>query len=265
MLVFVKGAGDLATGVAYGLHHAGFKVVMSDLERPTSIRRTVCFSEAIVNGSCQVEGITAVRAYTPEDIERTLSEGFIPVIADEKAEYIKVLKPDVVVDAILAKKNIGTSIDDAKIVIALGPGFTAGKDCDAVIETMRGHSMGRIIYQGSALENTGTPGNVGGYTIERLLRAPDDGIFECVKNIGDIVTAGDVCAYVNGSPVVSRINGVLRGLLPDGIPVFKGMKSGDVDPRCAVENCYTISDKALCLGYATVEAILHLSEAVHEM
>ena len=264
MLVLIRGAGDLATGIALRLFRSHLRVVMTDLPQPTAIRRTVCFSQAILYGSYQVEDVTAERAETEDDVRRILSAGQIPVLADPRAVCRAWLRPDVVVDAILAKKNLGTAITDAPLVIGVGPGFCAGKDCHAVIETMRGHTLGRVIYSGSAIPNTNVPGLIGGFAGERVLRAPADGAFRSVRRIGDLVKTGDVAGYVSGEPMVCTIDGVLRGLIADGIPVRKGMKSGDVDPRGNVENCYTVSDKATAVGGGVLEAILHLSGALLE-
>ena len=259
MLVLIKGAGDLASGVAYRLYRTGINVAMTDLAYPTSIRRTVCFSEAIPNRETMVEGVRACFAMNADAAKDILLGRCIPVMPDPEANCILELKPDVVVDAILAKKNLGTSITDAPAVIALGPGFTAGTDCHAVVETMRGHSLGRVYYGGGALPNTGVPGSIGGFTIDRLLRAPRDGVFIGKKKIGDYVRSGDVCALVDGEPMAAAIDGVLRGLLPDGTKVRQGMKSGDVDPRANVAHCYSISDKALSIGGGVLEAILSLT------
>ena len=260
MLTVIKGAGDIASGIALRLKHAKFDVVMTDIERPTAIRRTVCFSQAIVNGTAQVEDVKAEKANNAEEIKKILSMGNIAVIADEKAEIIKALKPEAVVDAILAKENLGTKIDDAPIVIGVGPGFTAGVDCHAVVETKRGHYLGRVIKNGSAAANTGVPGNIGGYTTERIIRAVKDGVFDPVCEIGDTVKGGQTVAYIDGEAVKCSIGGVLRGILPKGTPVYKGMKSGDVDPRCVKEHCYTVSDKALAVGGGALEAILSFRE-----
>ncbi|MCE5189002.1 MAG: EF2563 family selenium-dependent molybdenum hydroxylase system protein [Eubacteriales bacterium] len=257
MVIWVRGAGDLASGIAYRLHQSGFSVVLSDLAVPTSIRRTVCFSEAIIKGTTTVENVTAERAKDADEAKRILSRGNLAVLADPDGEQAKRLHPKAVVDAILAKRNLGTKITDAEIVVGVGPGFTAGKDCHAVVETMRGHTLGRVYHEGSALPDTGIPGNIGGFTLERLLRAPCAGKFRGVKRIGDVVSAGEICAYVEKQPIVTRISGVLRGLLPDGIEVWEGMKSGDVDPRCEVSHCYMISDKALSIGGGVLEAVLH--------
>lgn len=256
MIIWIRGAGDLASGIAYRLHQSGFPIVMSDLPVPTSIRRTVCYSEAIVQGETTVEGITATFARDADAAKQILAQGNIAVLADPEGDEARKLNPVAVVDAILAKRNLGTKRTDAPIVVGVGPGFTAGEDCHAVVETMRGHTLGRAYYKGSALPDTGIPGSIAGFTLERLLRAPCDGVFHGVKRIGDEVAAGDVCAYVNDQPIKTRISGVLRGLLPDGITVTENMKSGDVDPRCEISHCYTISDKALAIGGGVLEAIL---------
>lgn len=258
MLAVIKGAGDLASGIALRLVHSGVRVVMTDLPKPLAIRRTVAFCEAIREGEMTVEDITAKFARTPEEAMSLLYEGYIPVLADPEAEIIQKIHPDIVIDAILAKRNIGTSINDAGIVIGVGPGFTAGVDCHAVIESMRGHTLGRAIYEGSALPNTNIPGLIGGFAGERVLRAPATGTFQAVKQIGDIVKTGDIIGYVCGKPMVSTIDGVLRGLIADGTQVREGLKSGDVDPRGNQEYCTLVSDKALAIAGGILEAILKL-------
>ena len=238
--------------------------MLTDLERPTAIRRTVAFSEAIVYGETTVEDVTARLAANADEARALLAQGIVPVLADPGCTCREALAPDALVDAILAKRNLGTRITNAPVVVGVGPGFTAGEDCHAVIETMRGHTLGRVIYSGSAIPNTNVPGLIGGFAGERVLRAPADGAFRSVRRIGDLVKAGDVAGYVSGEPMVCTIDGVLRGLIADGIPVRKGMKSGDVDPRGNVENCYTVSDKATAVGGGVLEAILHLSGALLE-
>ena len=258
MLVVIRGGGDLATGVALRLYRARMQIVICEVAAPTSIRRTVCFSEAVRLGETAVEGVIARRAETAE-VSALLEDGVIPVLVDPEARCIQALKPDAVVDAILAKRNLGTTMDMAPVVVAAGPGFTAGVDCHAVVETMRGHYLGRVIYSGSALPNTNIPGLIGGYAGERVLRAPADGIFQGARQIGDHVQAGDIAGYVAGVPMVCTITGTLRGLLADGVPVTKGMKSGDVDPRCEPDYCVCASDKALAVGGGVLEALLHLA------
>ena len=255
MLVLIRGAGDIASGIALRLYRAGLSVVMTDLERPTAIRRTVCFSQAILLGQVTVEDVTARAASLPQ-VEAILAAGEIPVLADPQCRCREALRPDVLVDAILAKKNLGTSITDAPAVIAVGPGFTAGVDCHAVVETMRGHTLGRVIWDGPALPNTNIPGLIGGFAGERVLRAPCDGVFRQVLDIGAQVQAGDIAGYVEDQPVTCTISGVLRGILPSGVTVFRGIKSGDVDPRCQPDFCRLASDKALAVGGGVLEAIL---------
>ncbi len=262
MRVLIRGAGDIATGIALRLLRSGYEIVMTDLPQPTAIRRTVCFSEAIRLGSCRVEDVTARLAASPEEAEALMERGEVPVLADPEARCREVLKPGVLVDAILAKKNLGTRMDDAPVVIAVGPGFTAGVDCHAVVETMRGHWLGRVILEGSAQPNTAIPGLIGGYAGERVLRAPADGEFCPLRAIGDRVEAGETAATVAGKPMVCQISGVLRGLLPAGTPVHAGMKAGDVDPRCELSHCYYASDKALAVGGGVLEAILRLTRPV---
>ena len=256
MLVVIRGGGDLATGTALRLYRSGMRVVICEVPAPTSIRRTVCFSEAVRLGETTVEGVTARRAAL-EEVPALLEAGIVPVLVDPEAKCAKTLRPNALADVILAKRNLGTTIDMAPIVIAAGPGFTAGVDCHAVVETMRGHYLGRTIYEGYALPNTNIPGLIGGYAGERVLRAPADGVFQGTKRIGDRVEAGDIAGYVGDQPMRCTISGVLRGLLADGIPVTKGMKSGDVDPRCEPDHCTCASDKALAVGGGVLEGILH--------
>lgn len=265
-MVVVKGGGDLATGVAHRLHRVGMKVIVTELAQPTVIRRAVAFASAIFEGEVTVEGVTARRVDDAAQALALLPEGIIPVVVDpsasvlrpERVEGVRELKPNVVVDAILAKRNTGTKITDAPVVVALGPGFTAGLDAHAVIETNRGHDLGRVILEGQATPDTGIPGPVMGYASERVVRAPGKGAFRGVKAIGDMVEAGDVVARVGDQPVLAPISGVLRGLLADGLVVKEGMKVGDVDPRGAREHCFTISDKARAIGGGVLEAILYL-------
>ena len=263
MLTVIKGAGDLASGIALRLHHAGFSVAMTELPRPTVIRRTVSFAQAVTRGHCQVEDVTACLVSSVNDVLRTIRDGDIPVLVDPEAACVPILQPDILVDAILAKRNLGTAITDAPVVIAAGPGFTAGVDCHAVIETMRGHYLGRVLLTGSAQENTNIPGLIGGFAGERVLRAPADGIFHALHEIGDTVKAGEAAGTVDGVPMLCQIDGVLRGILADGTPVVKGMKSGDVDPRCSIDHCWCVSDKALAVGGGVLEAALQLSGILH--
>ena len=257
MLVVIRGAGDLATGIALRLHRAGYQIVMTDLPAPTSIRRTVCFSEAIRLGEMTVEDISARKAETPEEALTLAQSGVVAVLADPVGACIPTLRPGAVVDAILAKKNLGTALTDAPVVIGVGPGFTVGIDCHAAVETMRGHTLGRVIYCGSPIPNTGVPGIIGGYGAERVMRSPAAGVFEPKMEIGQMVKAGEVAAVVNGQPMLCTIDGCLRGLLQEGLTVPAGMKCGDIDPRCQQSHCFQASDKALAVGGGVLEALLH--------
>lgn len=259
MIVLIKGAGDLATGIAYRLKKSGFDIVMTEIDNPTTVRRTVAFSQAIFDNEIEIEGIKGIKVNNINEIHKEIKKGNIPIIIDKKANIIKELKPKVIVDAIIAKKNLGTSIDDASIVIGVGPGFEAKKDCHLVIETKRGHYLGKVIEEGSAIPNTGVPGNIGGYTKERIIRASSNGKIRPIVKIGDYVKKGEVVAYIDGVEVLAEIDGIVRGMLQEGIEVFKGMKSGDIDPRCEKNHCFTISDKARSIGGGVLEAIMYMN------
>lgn len=254
--IWIRGAGDLATGIALRLFRSGFDVIMSDIDTPTTVRRTVAFSPAIYNKEAVVEGICGKLCENPSMIDEIIKAGCIPVIVDQAGDIMREYKPDVIVDAIIAKTNIGTRIDDAKIVIGVGPGFEAGVDCHAVVETKRGHNLGRVLWKGCAFPNTGVPGNIGGYTVERIIRATADGSFRANVSIGDNVKAGDLVAFCGEVPVYAGIDGIVRGLLQDGVQVKKGMKSGDIDPRAEREYCFSVSDKASAIGGGVLEAVL---------
>lgn len=262
--VLIKGAGDLASGIALRLYRSGYSVVMTDIAVPTTVRRTVAFSPAVYRGEAVVEDVTGIRCNSLEVVKKTIKERKIAIVVDEHADICRELKPDVVVDAILAKHNLGTKLTDAATVIGVGPGFTAGKDCHVVVETKRGHYLGRCIWEGSAIPNTGVPGLIGGYATERLIRATADGYFRGCVSIGDRVKAGDVVGYAGEKPVYAQIDGVVRGLLQDGVPVKEGMKSGDVDPRCEIDHCFTVSDKASAIGGGVLEAICRRNEVCDE-
>ncbi len=253
--ILIKGAGDLATGVAWELFQAGHQIIMTEIAVPLTVRRQVAYSRAVYEGQAEVEGVIGVLATTEEEAIALSEQGRIGVLVDPEALVRKVWKPEVVIDAIMAKKNIGTAITDAPLVLALGPGFTAGEDCHAVIETMRGDSLGHPLYIGSAIPNTGVPGMVGGYAIERLIKASADGVMEPVAGIGDIVEKGSILAYTGGQPVYAQIDGIIRGMLQAGVPVKAGMKIGDVDPRKDESLVSLISDKSHKIGLGCVEAI----------
>jgi len=259
-LIVVRGAGDLATGVIHRLHGAGYPVLALEAERPAAIRRQVSLSEAVYEGSFQVEGLRAVHIGRAEDMERALSAGQVPVLVDPEGECIPALRPAAVVDAILAKKNLGTRRFMAPLTIALGPGFEAGVDVDFVIETNRGHNLGRILTQGFAQPDTGTPGIIGGYGAERVIHAPAAGVLYACHAIGDFVEKGEVIAQIRSddgtAPVRSALSGLVRGLIRDGFPVTEGFKIADVDPRREeYRNCFTISDKARCIAGSVLELI----------
>lgn len=271
-LIVVRGAGDLATGTIHRLKKAGFRLLVLEAEHPAAIRRQVALSEAVYAGSARVEDVEAVRMdvdlaekknrkeLLEPEMERIWKKDGVPVLVDPAGLSIAALRPAVVVDAILAKKNLGTTKEMAPLVIALGPGFTAGEDVDVVIETKRGHNLGRVIRSGSAVPNTGIPGIIGGYGKERVMHAQAEGILRNAASIGDIVEARAVIAEIeteNGMvPVEASLSGLLRGLIRDGYPVTKGFKIADIDPRKEeLQNCFTISDKARCIAGSVLEVI----------
>jgi xanthine dehydrogenase accessory factor len=256
--VVVKGGGDLGTGVAWRLQRCGFHVLVTETAQPTVIRRAVAFASAVYEGAIVVDGLTARLVADETGVKGCWAAGEVPVLVDPDGMALQKLQPDAVVDAVMAKRNTGTGIDAAPVVVALGPGFTAGADCHAVVETNRGHNLGRVLLKGSAEPDTGVPGTLGGQSAKRVLRAPVPGAFQATRSIGDAVRAGDQVALVDGVPVRSQLDGVVRGLLYDGICVSAGLKVGDVDPRGVVSHCFTISDKALAIGGGVVEAILYL-------
>lgn len=259
-LIVVRGGGDLATGTIHRLHRAGFRVLILEIAAPAAIRRQVSFCEAVYDGSTVVEGVEAVRIEDTAQCEAVWAAGKVPLLIDENGVCISELQPDIVVDAILAKKNLGTDRAMAPFTIALGPGFTAGEDVDVVVETKRGHNLGRIFTEGTAFPNTGIPGNIGGYTKERVMHAEAAGILYNVRSIGDVVTQGEEIARIETAEgtvsVKASISGIIRGLIRDGYPVTVGFKIADIDPREGeLANCFTISDKARCIAGSVLEAV----------
>ena len=260
-LIIVRGGGDLATGTIYKLRKSGFPVLILEAANPSAIRRNVAFCEAVYQSTHTVEDMTCYLAESSEQAEALLREGKLAILVDPEGKSISKLQPLAVVDAILAKKNLGTNRNMAPITVALGPGFAAGVDVDAVIETKRGHHLGRVLWRGSAAPNTGIPGIIGGFGKERVIHCPAKGILRNVKHITDTVSKGDIIALVeteNGSiPVKATLDGILRGLIRDGYPVNVGFKMADIDPRTEeYNNCFTISDKARCIAGGVLEAIL---------
>ena len=274
-LIICRGGGDLATGIVHRLHRAGFRVLVLETEHPAAIRRQVSFCEAVYEGKATVEGVMAQRIDSVSEMEEVFAGGCVPLLVDPKGEAVAELQPDVVVDAIIAKKNIGTTKEMAPLVIGVGPGFTAGVDVDLVIESMRGHNLARILEEGSALPNTGIPGNIGGFTKERVIHAPAEGFIQNIHQIGDVVEAGTTIARIyenmdesgnfGGSfvPVQATITGIIRGLIREGYHFPKGFKIADIDPREGErKNCFTISDKARSIGGSVLEAVCR--HVIHE-
>ena len=256
MRILVRGAGDIASGIAWRLWQSGFEIIMTDLPQPTAIRRSVAFSTALEEGRFVIEGVTAVRCQSAEEALALCERGLIPVLPDPEMKLASQIPVDALVDAILAKRNLGTRIDSAPLVIGVGPGFCAGKDCHYVVETKRGHTLGKVLEQGFPAPNSGVPGNIGGYTKERILRAPCAGVFHPLRKIGDMVEAGETVAEIDGTPLKVEIGGMLRGMLHEGICVTPGFNCGDVDPRGTEVDFTTISDKARAVGGGVLEAVM---------
>lgn len=253
-LAIVRGGGDLATGIIYRLWKVGCSVLSLEIPAPLVVRRTVSVASAVFEGSIIIEDMEAVRIDSLKDFSCDRSR--ISVLVDPEGRSISELRPDILVDSIMAKQNLGTNRKMAPIVIGIGPGFSAPEDADAVIETKRGHYLGRVIRNGSAIPNTGVPGLIRGYTVERLLRSPGEGYVIPVKSIGDSVIPGDVVAHVEGLPVCSQIEGIVRGLIHPSVKVKKGLKIGDIDPRGEREHCFSITDKALAIAGGVLEVIM---------
>ncbi len=256
MKVLIKGAGDLATGIAHTLCQAGIIPLMTEIDQPTAIRRTVAFAEAVYCGEQKVEDVKSVLVDNLQAAYEQQACGNIPLIIDPELQILDEYQPDVLIEATLMKYNSGICADSAPLVIGMGPGFYAGLDVDVVIETMRGHDLGRLIFLGEAIPNTDTPGVIDGRSKERLLKSTSAGVFRPLRKISELVKAGEIVAYCGDQPMVALIDGCLRGLLHQDLVVYQGMKVGDVDPRGIPENCFTISDKARALGGAVLTAIL---------
>ena len=266
--IVVRGGGDLATGVIHRLWRAGFTPLVLECAHPAAIRRQVALCEAVYAGRATVEGMTGVVIHSLNEAVEVWQAGQVPVLVDEAAACVQVLQPDIVIDAIIAKRNLGTHMEMAPLTIALGPGFTAGKDVHAVVETKRGHNLGRVITEGSAAPNSGIPGIIAGYGKERVLHAPAAGVLHVVQDIGTVVEQGQRIAEIttaDGSivPVEATLTGIIRGMIREGFPVTKGFKIADIDPRQEeLANCFTISDKARCIAGGVLEAVLHLRAAL---
>ena len=262
-IVLIRSGGDISSGIIERLYKCGFKVVVLETGNPSSIRREVSFGEAVYRKKMTINGLTSVLADGIEEMEKILENDEIPVLIDGEGKYISILKPSILIDAILAKKNLGTHINMAPITIGIGPGFFAGKDVHAVIETKRGHHLGEVIYSGEAIKNSGIPGNIGGFTKERVIHSEWEGNIRNISKIGDTVRKGETIALINGNKVLATIDGILRGIIRDGYFVTKGFKIADIDPRMdEYENCFTISDKARSVGGGALEAILTLKSQI---
>jgi xanthine dehydrogenase accessory factor len=253
--VAVKGGGDIGSGIAWRLHQCGFRVLITETSNPLAVRRKVAFCEAVYDGRSQVEGVECLLVKNTQELSRIWEQGKIPLLVDPGFESKRAAQPEVVVDATLAKKNLGTALSDGPVVIGVGPGFEVGVDVHFVVETNRGHDLGRLLLRGTASPNTGIPGPVMGITTARVLRAPQTGHWENVLDIGDIVRKGDTVGSVSGAVVKAQIDGVIRGLIRPGVQVPEGLKIGDIDPRGKREYCFTVSEKALAISGGVLEGI----------
>lgn len=260
MLTMIRGGGDLASGIAIRLVRSGLHVVITELPQPLVVRRLVSFAEAVHEREWTVEDITGKLIQDPADADQAHQAGMIPVLVDPDLSTLQIFQPEVLIDARMRKKPPEAGMGQAGLVIGLGPGFTAGKDCHAVVETNRGHQLGRVYWEGTAEEDTGIPGEVRGYRQERVLRAPASGVLKNFQEISDLIDRGDRIAAVNDRVVTAPFAGVIRGLLRSGTTVKEGMKIGDVDPRSKPEYARIVSDKSRCLGGAVLEAILSQPE-----
>ncbi len=256
--MLVRGAGEMATGCIRRLHLSGFLVLALEQDKPTCVRRTVSLAEVVYEKRVTIDGIVGVLVQSPSQVEACLLRKEVPVLIDPEAHSVDSFLPDIVVDARLLKRNVNSSMKLAPRTVGLGPGFTVGDNCHLVIETKRGHDLGRVIDEGSAAADTGRPGEIAGVSTERLLRAPCEGAVNGLAQIGDLVGRGQEVAHVASEPVVAAIDGVLRGLIRDGAVVTEGMKIGDVDPRGERLFCFTISDKANAIAGGVLEAVLRL-------
>lgn len=255
-IIVIRGGGDIASGTINRLHNMGLKVLVLEIENPNFIRRKVCYGQAVYENEFFLEGVISKLAHNENEIESIWAEDKVPVYIDPQMKILEKIKADVVIDAIIAKKNLGMTKDLAPFTIGLGPGFEAGKDVDIVIETNRGHNLGRIIKEGCAAENTGVPGIIKGYGKERVIHAPTEGTLKIIRDIGDCVKKDEIIGEIDGVPIKATLNGIIRGMIRDGSFVKKGLKISDIDPRKEeLKNCYTISDKARTISGGAAEAV----------
>lgn len=259
-IVYLRGGGELASGIALRLWRCGIQVVVTELSQPLAVRRLVSFAQAVFAGEVRIEDVKGKLAKDPDEALSFLHQGIIPVLVDPEARTIKAFNPLVLVDARMTKQPPDIGIDGAPLVIGTGPGFIAGKNCHAVVETKRGHFLGHVYWAGSAEPDTGLPEPVSNYGEERVLRAPADGVMCNFIELGSKVQQGAIVAVVDGKPIIARFSGILRGLLHEGVYVKSGVKVGDVDPRMDERHCYYVSDKALAVGGGVLEAILSKPE-----
>jgi len=255
--ILLKGGGDLATGIGYRLNRAGFKLLVIEKPEPTAIRRTVSFASAIYQDNIEIEGVKAMKINSPRELKLSWSKNKVPVTTTDQTALLTSFQPDIIIDGRMLKESTDQTIDEASLVIGIGPGFKINQNCNLAVETNRGHHLGRVIYEGSTAKNTGSPGNVNGYTDERVIHAPEAGIFQSDYQIGQKIKSGAIIGKINNKPLKAEIDGVIRGLLKPGIKITAGTKLADIDPRSKKDYCYYISDKALAIAGGVLEAIFY--------
>lgn len=258
--IVVRGAGEMASGVIYQLHKLGYVVIALEMPQPVCVRRLVCFANAIYEKQFEVEGVKSSFANDVSEALRITENKKIPVLVDPDGDSIEIFNPFAVIDARMLKKDINTQISSTPLLIGLGPGFTVGVNCHAIVETNRGKNLGKVILKGKAQEYTGIPVELKNYTYERVLRSPSEGNFITSYKIGDLINVNDVVGSVNDKEIVAKIDGVIRGLIHSNVVVKIDQKIGDIDPRGNKDFCFKISDKANAIGCGVLEALNYLSD-----
>lgn len=256
MKIIIRGGGDLGSGVALRLHHVGWQILICETDSPLCLRRSVSFANAVYEKETKVEGVLAIKCDLPENIFEILEKKSIPVLIDPEMEVGNFFQPDIIIDARMLKKHVDYNLNSKIMIIGLGPGFIAGKNCHAVIETNRGHFLGRVIWEGEPQMDTGSPGRIKGHDIERVLRSPSNGKINSNAKIGYLFIKGETIGFVGSDPIIAPFDGCLRGLMHNGIEVSSGLKIGDLDARMDPSLTSFVSEKALAIAGGVLEAIL---------